>query len=47
MILELIKLIMFVAGAAAVIFLSVLLLPVAIFICIIELIIKRGDYRDL
>ena len=41
------RMIMFVAGAAAFIFLSVLLLPVAILICIIELIIKRGDFRDL
>lgn len=41
------RMIMFVAGAAAFIFLSVLLLPVAILICIIELIIKKGNYRDL
>ena len=38
---------MFIAGFAAVLFLSALLLPAAMFICIIELIIKKGNFRDL
>ena len=41
------RMIMFIAGTAAFIFMSVLLMPVAIFICIIELIIKKGNFRDL
>lgn len=41
------KLILFVAAAFAVALVMILLLPVGILICLAELIIKKGNFRDL